>query len=41
MNEEFIHLFHDKLDWCDLLQYNDFEVSDDLLNKYKDLIDTK
>ena len=39
INEEFIHLFHDKLDWCDLLEYNDFEVSDNLLNKYKDLIE--
>ncbi len=41
ISEDFIRTFHDKINWCDLLESNKFEVSDELLVEYKDFIDTE
>ena len=39
INEDFIRTFHNKVDWIDIIQYQ--EVSDELLSEYKDFIKTE
>ena len=43
LSEEFIHKFHKELDFCDLLNNRNIylNITDDMLCKYKDYIDTK
>lgn len=40
INSVFLHLFHDKIDWCDLIQYNEIDIENayDLLVQYKEFI---
>jgi len=44
INDEFLHLFHDKIDWCDLIEFNESENIEngfEILVQYKEFIKYK